>query len=483
MKTKPLSEIIAPIVGENIEEYKNKLINNITYDSRKIKDGSLFIAIKGFKVDGHSYLETAEKNGATAAVVEDQMETVKIPQIKVKDSRAAMAQIVKEFYKPELTQLRTAGITGTNGKTTTTYLVKSVLESAGLPSGLIGTIEYDIAGEKINSWNTTPESTDLLDMMYAMYSKGQKGCVMEVSSHGLALNRADGIDFEVAVFTNLSQDHLDFHKDFEDYFAAKRKLFELLKPDGIAVINNNDEYGKRLINDISRECLTFGLDSNSQIYVRNWSSSLSGLTIDISTPVGDIEINSRLIGQFNVENILGAVGVGLAFKFDLKTIKMGIENVDRIPGRLEPIKLKNNRVAVVDYSHTPDALQKALIELNKINKNNLWVVFGCGGDRDKSKRPIMGKIAEDYATNVIVTSDNPRSENPDTIISDILKGISHKESINIEPDRKEAIYLALRKSETNDIILVAGKGHETYQEINGIKHSFDDRLIIKELDK
>jgi len=483
MKTKPLSEIIAPIVGKNIEEYKRILIKNITYDSRKIKDGSLFVAIKGFKVDGHSYLETAEKNGAAAAVVEDRIETLKIPQIVVEDSRSVLAQIVKEFYKPELSQLRTVGITGTNGKTTTTYLVKSVLESAGLSSGLIGTIEYDIAGEKINSWNTTPESTDLLDMMYTMYSKELKGCVMEVSSHGLALNRADGIDFEVAVFTNLSQDHLDFHDDFEDYFAAKRKLFDLLKPEGIAVINNDDEYGKRLIKNISREYLTFGLDSNAQIYVKNWNSSLDGLTIDIITPLGDVEIISPLIGQFNVENILAAVGVGLTFKFDLKTIKKGIENLDRIPGRLEPVKLKNNRVAVVDYAHTPDALQKALIELNKINKKNLWVVFGCGGDRDKAKRPIMGKIAEDYATKVIVTSDNPRSEDPDKIIEDILAGISQKESIEVEQDRKAAIKLALDKSESNDIILIAGKGHETYQEINGIKHSFDDRLIIKELDK
>jgi len=483
MKTKPLSKIVAPLLGENIENYKRILINNITYDSRKVSNGSLFVAIKGFKVDGHSFLETAEKNGALAAVVEKKVESLKIPQIVVEDCRADMAKIVKEFYDPDLSQLRTVGITGTNGKTTTTYLVKSVLENAGLSSGLIGTIEYDIAGEKINSWNTTPESSDLLEMMYTMYSKGQKGCVMEVSSHGLSLNRVDGIDFEVAVFTNLSQDHLDFHNDFEDYFAAKCKLFELLKPDGMAVINNNDEYGKRLINNISREYLTFGLDSQSQVYVRKWSSNLSGLTIDISTPVGELEINSPLLGQFNVENILAAVGVGLAFKFDLKTIKKGIEKVDRIPGRLEIVKLKNNRVAVIDYSHTPDALKKALIELNKINKNNLWVVFGCGGDRDKAKRPIMGKIAEDYATKVIVTSDNPRSEDPDTIIEDILEGIAQQDSIKVEPDRKAAINLALISSESNDIILVAGKGHEAYQEINGIKHPFDDCQIIKDLDK
>jgi UDP-N-acetylmuramoyl-L-alanyl-D-glutamate--2,6-diaminopimelate ligase len=483
MKTKSLSEIIAPVTGKVNEEYQRIMIRNITYDSRKISNGSLFVAIKGFKVDGHSYLKTTEKNGAAAAIVENKIESIKIPQIVVENSRASMAKIVKEFYTPELSQLRTVGITGTNGKTTTTYLVKSVLDSAGLSSGLIGTIEYDIAGEIISSWNTTPESSDLLDMMYSMYSKGQKGCVMEVSSHGLSLNRVDGIDFEVAVFTNLSQDHLDFHKKFEDYFSAKRRLFSLLKPNGIAVVNYDDEYGKRLINEVSRECITFGLDSDSKVYAKNWNSSLNGLSIDVATPVGDMQINSALIGQFNVENILAAIAVGLAFNFDLKTIKNGIEEVDRIPGRLEPIKLKNGRVAVVDYSHTPDALQKTLLELNKINKNNLWVVFGCGGDRDKSKRPVMGKIAEDYAIKVIVTSDNPRSENPNIIIDGILEGISIKENIIVEPDRKEAIKFALSNSESNDIILVAGKGHETYQEINGIKHPFDDRQIIEELDR
>ncbi len=483
MKTKSLNEIIAPVIGKEIEEYKRIMIRNVTYDSRKIVNGSLFVAIKGFKVDGHSFLETVEKNGAVAAIVENEIDSIDIPQIVVEDGRSAMALLVKEFYSSDITQLRTVGITGTNGKTTTTYLVKSVLDSAGLSSGLIGTIEYNIAGEKIDSWNTTPESADLLDMMYSMVSKGQKGCVMEVSSHGLSLNRADGIDFEVAVFTNLSQDHLDFHKDFEEYFRAKRRLFSLLKPNGAAVINYDDEYGKRLINEVSQECLTFGLDSQAQVYVKKWNSDLDGLTIHISTPIGDVEINSTLIGQFNVENIIAAVAVGLAFNFDLKTIKNGIQNVNRIPGRLEPVKLKNGRVAVIDYSHTPDALQKALIELNKINKNNLWVIFGCGGDRDKTKRPLMGKIAEDYATKVIITSDNPRSENPDIIIEDILQGISIKENVEIKSDRKEAIKFALSNSESNDIILVAGKGHETYQEINGVKHPFDDRRVIEELDK
>jgi UDP-N-acetylmuramoyl-L-alanyl-D-glutamate--2,6-diaminopimelate ligase len=483
MKTKPLSEIIAPIIGKEIEEYKRLMIRNVTYDSRKVNAGSLFIAIKGFRVDGHSFLETAKKNGATAAIVENKIDSIDIPQIVVKDSRIALAQIVKEFYSPDLSQLRTIGITGTNGKTTTTYLVKSVLESAGISSGLIGTIEYDIAGEKILSWNTTPESSDLLDMMYSMYSKGQKGCVMEVSSHGLSLNRVDGIDFEVAVFTNLSHDHLDFHKDVEEYFSVKCKLFTLLKPNGVAVVNFDDEYGKKLINKISQECITFGINSQANVYAENWRSSLNGLTIDVKTPVGDMQINSPLIGQFNVENILAAIAVGLGFQFDLKTIKSGIEQVDRIPGRLEPVIIKNGRVAVIDYSHTPDALQKSLIELNKINKNSLWVVFGCGGDRDKSKRPVMGEIAEDYATKVIVTSDNPRSENPNNIIDDILEGISIKEKVVVEPDRKKAIKFALSNSESNDIILIAGKGHETYQEINGIKHPFDDRLIIEELDK
>lgn len=478
---KSLYELVVAVTGKSKKEYQNIMIRNITYDSRKITEGSLFVAIKGYKVDGHSFLQIAKNNGAAAAIVEDKIDSIKLPQIVVEDSRATMAKIVKELYSPALSHLRTVGITGTNGKTTTAYLVKSVLDQAGLDSGLIGTIEYDIAGEKINSWNTTPESSDLLDMMFSMVSKGQKGCVMEVSSHGLSLNRADGIDFEVAVFTNLSQDHLDFHKDFEDYFNAKSRLFSLLKSNGIAVINFSDEFGKRLMNEVTQNCLTFGLDPQAQVYAKKWRSDLSGLTISIATPSGNVAINSPLIGQFNVENILAAVSVGLAFKFDLQTIKNGIEKVNRIPGRLEPVKLKYNRVAVVDYSHTPDSLKKALIELNKIDKNNLWVVFGCGGDRDKSKRPIMGKIAEEYATQIVITSDNPRSEDPNVIIRDIVAGILKKKNIVIEPDRKKAITYAIENSDQNDIILVAGKGHETYQEIQGIKHSFDDRKIIEEL--
>lgn len=483
MKTKSLNEIIYPVTKEEIDNYKWIMVQNVTYNSCKVTAGSLFVAIKGYKFDGHSFLSAAKQNGAVAAIVENRNDSINIPQIIVKNSRAAMAQICKAFFKPDLDLLRTVGITGTNGKTTTSYLVKSVMESAGLLSGLIGTIEYDIAGEKLNSWNTTPECSDLLEMMYSMVTKGQKGCVMEVSSHGLSLNRVDGIDFEVAVFTNLSQDHLDFHTDFEDYFTAKRKLFSLLKPNGIAVINYDDEFGNRLVNELPWEIITFGLDSKSSVYAKNWDSNLTGLSIEVETPIGDIDIISPLIGQFNVENILAAVGVGLAFKFDLNTIKHGIEKVNRIPGRLDPVRLSKNRVAVVDYSHTPDALQKALQELNKINKNDLWVVFGCGGDRDKSKRPLMGKIAEDCATKIIVTSDNPRTENPDSIISDILYGFTSRENIVVEPDRRKAINIALSKSNPNDIILVAGKGHETYQDINGVKHPFDDRQIIRELDK
>jgi UDP-N-acetylmuramoyl-L-alanyl-D-glutamate--2,6-diaminopimelate ligase len=276
---------------------------------------------------------------------------------------------------------------------------------------------------------------------------------------------------------------LDFHKDFEDYYQAKRKLFNLLKPDGIAVINIDDPYGQRLLNEISRQAITFGMDSQAQVITKVWTSNLKGIELELETPLGELFIHSPLIGQFNVENILAAVGVGLAFKFDLKTIKNGIEKVNRIPGRLDPITLKKGSVAVVDYSHTPDALKKALIELNKICKNNLCVVLGCGGDRDKAKRPIMGKIAEDYATKVMLTSDNPRSENPNAIIQDILAGIRNTENIKIESDRRLAIKIAIENSKKNDIILVAGKGHETYQEIKGIKYPFDDRLVIKEFDQ
>lgn len=483
MKRKSLAEILGNILSKVDSSYHNIYVEKITYDSRKVTPGTLFVAVKGFTVDGHDYLEEAQEKGAIAAIVETKLGDLGLPQVVVKNTRQIMARIAANFYLPEVANIRTVGITGTNGKTTTTYLVRSIMEQAGISSGLIGTIAYHIGDESYPSWNTTPESVDLFEMIYSMYSKGQRGCVMEVSSHGLALNRVDSMNFDAAVFTNLSHDHLDFHHDVDSYFSAKKKLFDLLNPKGIAIINIDDKYGEILKKDIEQNTILFGLNSKADVFPKQWASDLYGINMTINTARGDLEINSSLIGQFNVENILAAVSVGLAFNFDLKTIQAGVEKMKSVPGRLEPIKLSKNRIGIIDYSHTPDALKKALQELNKIAKKDLWVIIGCGGDRDRKKRPIMGKIATDYATHVIVTSDNPRTENPDDIITEIMSGITDKHKVFVEADRKKSIQIALDNTNKNDIILIAGKGHETYQEIQGIKYPFDDKQVILELDQ
>ncbi len=455
-------------------------VSRIDYDSRKVKDGSLFIAISGFTTDGHRYLPEVANKGAVAAIVERKNNQIHLPQFVVENSRQIMALVSARLYQEELSKMRLVGITGTNGKTTISFLIKSILETAGLRSGLIGTIYYDIAGNVTKAWNTTPESADICHFLYQMNRGGQSGCVLEVSSHGLFLKRIDGLAFEVAVFTNLTQDHLDFHGDMEAYFDAKKRLFTHLQPSGAAVINILDPYGQRLANGIEQDVIDYAAgDRDASVSAVKWHSTIHGLAFIVRTPVGPVEIHSALIGDFNVENILAAIATGLAMQFDLNTIRRGIEAVKSIPGRLQTLRIENDRTVVIDYSHTPDALQKALLVLQRITRKNLWVVFGCGGDRDRTKRPIMGKVAGDIADHVVVTSDNPRSEDPIEIINAIVPGIGSDKNIHIEPDRKQAIIYSLNHAQAGDTILIAGKGHEDYQEIRGKRFPFDDRKIVE----
>jgi UDP-N-acetylmuramoyl-L-alanyl-D-glutamate--2,6-diaminopimelate ligase len=480
MKVKSLEQILENVRVVQKHNYSDCQIEKITHNSVEITDNSLFVAIRGYATDGHKYLKEAEKKGAVAAIVEKQASDIRIPQIEVVNSRDALAQTTVNFFQPELSQMRLIGITGTNGKTTTSLLIKSIMESAGIRCGLIGTIYYQIGKEQRNAWNTTPESADLCRMFYEMYQNGQRGCVLEVSSHALALRRVNYLEFETAVFTNLTQDHLDFHKNMEEYFTAKKSLFSLLKANGTAVINCQDDYGQNLIQSLDCNIVSFGSGESGDIRADSWQSHIDGLDLKISTGNDIIEINSPLIGEFNVENILAAVSTGLALGIDNKKIIKGIEDVSIIPGRLETIKLDNDVTAVVDYAHTPDALEKAINVLRELTRKQLWVVFGCGGDRDKTKRPIMGRITSSLADRIIITSDNPRSEDPDEIIADIISGIEGKSGFIVESDRKKAIESALCEATQGDTILIAGKGHEDYQEINGIKHPFDDRLIVKD---
>jgi UDP-N-acetylmuramoyl-L-alanyl-D-glutamate--2,6-diaminopimelate ligase len=480
MRVKTLDQVLAHIPGVEREKFSGMQVAEITHNSLRAGPQSLFVAISGYQTDGHKYVKSARENGAVAAVVERVVPDVDIPQIVVQDSRDALARVSLNLYQPEIDAMQLIGVTGTNGKTTTSLLVQSILDSSGMHSGLIGTMYYKIGNQYTPAWNTTPEASDLCRMYYQMSQAGQFCCVLEVSSHALALKRVKYQTFDIAIFTNLTQDHLDFHENMEDYFNAKKLLFSQLKPTGTAVINHNDEYGQKLIAQQTGKIITFGTNPAADVHPIAISGDINGIRMQVKYKNETLSITSPLIGEFNIENLLAAVATGFALNINGDKICTGIAKMRNIPGRLETIQLSDNRTVVVDYSHTPDALQKALKVLRLLTEKRLLVVFGCGGDRDKAKRPIMGRIASHGADHVFVTSDNPRSEDPEKIIADIREGINdHKKTI-IQPDRRNAIHQAIQLAKPGDIVLIAGKGHEDYQEIQGVKHPFDDRKIVRE---
>jgi UDP-N-acetylmuramoyl-L-alanyl-D-glutamate--2,6-diaminopimelate ligase len=475
-----LNKLFKDITDIPDEKFNAIEIRKIQYDSRKIEKGDLFVAVKGFKSDGHTYLQQVQKMGAAAAVVQEIKPGLNLVQIPVKDTRKVMALLAYNYYRENLKKLSIIGITGTNGKTTCSYLIQSMLQTAGISCGLAGTIHYIIGTRKIDAWNTTPEAVDLYEMLSGMQQDGNKACVLEVSSHALALNRVSGLNFKAAVFTNLSRDHMDFHSDMEEYFSEKRKLFTQLSTDGCAVINMDDNYGKRLT--VQAEKLTYGLNSSSDVYPAEWKMDSYGTQLNINTPLGEIKIYSALIGEYNVYNILASVATGLAMKLSLQNISKGIESLKSVPGRLEKYVLGNGALAVIDYAHSPDALQNALETLRKITRGKLICLFGCGGDRDKGKRPQMGETAQRLADVVFITDDNPRTESPQAIIDDILAAVKLNDQIHVVPDRREAIRQAVRFAGKDDVILIAGKGHENYQIIGTSKYNFNEAEIIRETD-
>ena len=472
-------------------------ISGLSYDSRKIKPGELFFAIRGFKTDGHKYIEEAISNGAVAVVVEEIQDLdPAIAQILVPDTRAAMGKMAAAYFNYPSRRLRVVGVTGTNGKTTTTYLIKSILEQAGYTVGLIGTVQAMIGSSVIPAQRTTPESVDLQAMLAEMVVHNLDYVVMEVSSHALDLNRTVGLEFDTAVFTNLTQDHLDFHQDFEHYFQAKFKLFaglmqEQTKEGKVSIVNVDDPYGLKIASRSSAPVYSYGIQQQAQFRACEINVGSRGVKYRLLTPLGDLHLDLNLTGQFNVYNTLAACAAGFAAGAGLSDIKAGLERVGGVPGRFELIDMGQDFAVIIDYAHTPDSLGNILETARGFAKNRVITVFGAGGDRDRSKRPLMGRVTAELSDYVILTADNPRSEDPVQICREIERGIlpimGQKASFGyvIEPSRSKAIEMAIRAAKAGDVVIIAGKGHETYQEFADGKIDFDDRAearrVLKEL--
>jgi UDP-N-acetylmuramoyl-L-alanyl-D-glutamate--2,6-diaminopimelate ligase len=456
-------------------------ISALVYDTRLVAPGSLFFCVPGFTRDGHDFADDAIARGAVALVVQREL-AVAVPQMLVSGVRAAMAQAAAAFYRDPTAELQVAGITGTNGKTTTAFLVRALLEAAGRQTGLMGTVKSVIAGTEHEVTRTTPEAIDLQRTFREMADGGDIACVMEVSSHALQLHRADAIRFDVAIFTNLTQDHLDFHPTMEDYFAAKRLLFVTDRPArhgaDFSVINTDDPYGARLAAQIPG-AITFALHSEATYRGRDVQTGLGGSHFTVDTPDGPLQLRSPLHGEFNVYNVIGALAAARALGVPAPTCVEAIATAGQVPGRFETVDEGQPFAVLVDYAHTPDSLENVLRAARPLAQRRLSVVFGCGGDRDRGKRPQMGEIARRLADDVIVTSDNPRSEDPETIIAEILQGSG--EDVLHDADRQAAIGRALHDAQAGDVVVIAGKGHEQGQEFaGGHKVPFDDVSVARE---
>ncbi|HEX5469095.1 MAG TPA: UDP-N-acetylmuramoyl-L-alanyl-D-glutamate--2,6-diaminopimelate ligase [Gaiellaceae bacterium] len=449
-------------------------VTDLAYDARRVTTGALFVCVPGLRVDGHDFAPQALAAGAAALVVERELE-LPVPQLVVADSREAMALAADAFFGCPTRELEVVGVTGTNGKTTTAFLLFAILAAAGRRPGLLGTIENRVGGERRAAVRTTSEAIDVQRLLREMLDAGDTSCAMEATSHGSALKRLVGIRFAVLVFTNLSQDHLDFHGTLEEYFDAKRRLFTEPDVDGRrprAVVNLDDDFGRRLIEELraaGEEPTTFSLED-----ARGLELTAAGARF----AVDGIEIETRLRGRFNVENVLGAVRAARVLGIEAEAIATGIRHVTGVPGRFEAVDEGQAFTVLVDYAHTPEALENVLKEAREITFGRLVCVFGCGGDRDRGKRPLMGEAAARLADSVIVTSDNPRSEEPQAIIDEILAGITGE--VDVEPDRETAIVAALEQAEDGDVVVVAGKGHEQGQELGGRTIPFDDREVARE---
>jgi len=453
-------------------------ITNLAYDNREAQPGSLFFCVPGFIRDGRDFATDSVSRGAAALVVERPL-ALGVPEVRVKSVRAAMALAAAAFYRDPTAELQTVGVTGTNGKTTTAFLVRALLQAAGRQAGLLGTVKSVIGGEQREVQRTTPEAIELQRTLRDMVDRGDRACVMEVSSHALELHRADAIHFAAAIFTNLTQDHLDFHSTMEDYFAAKRLLFRGAEPPSRAIVNADDAYGARLAAEIDGP-ITFALRSPADYRATAVTTGLGGSAFTAQTPDGELELASPLRGEFNVYNVLGALAAARALGVPADTCLEAIATFGQVPGRFETIDDGQPFAVVVDYAHTPDSLENVLKAARDLTETRVIVVFGCGGDRDRGKRPLMGEIARRLADRVIVTSDNPRSEDPEAIIGEILAGAGA--GAVRKTDRRTALAQAIGEAASGDVVVIAGKGHEQGQEFEaGRKIPFDDVTVAHEI--
>ena len=491
-----LAELIAPCEQSGqVTHRQGSLevsVSAVTDDSRHVRPGTVFVAVKGEREDGHGYLGRAVEAGAVALIVQDgsRLPAATIPAVAIRNTRQALGALASRVLGDPSGRLRMIGVTGTNGKTTTTYLAKAVLEAAGKRTGLIGTVSYHIGSERIEASHTTPGAVDLQHLLNRMERAGLDSVVMEVSSHALAMDRTSGCEYDTAVFTNLTQDHLDYHHSMEEYFQAKLRLFtglrgQLKSRPKRAVLNADDPWTARIREACAAPVWTYSLRTPSDIKANDVRLSIEGTTFTADTPLGRLSLRSRLVGEHNVYNMLAAIGIGISESVPMDAIREGLASVGNVPGRFERVDAGQDFTVIVDYAHTEDALNRLLAAAEALKTGRIITVFGCGGDRDRGKRPKMGQVATERSDVVILTSDNPRTEDPLAILAEVEAGVRtvlKTRSIPYEtiPDRRIAIETAIRMAKPRDMVLIAGKGHEDYQIIGKTKHHFDDREVARE---
>jgi UDP-N-acetylmuramoyl-L-alanyl-D-glutamate--2,6-diaminopimelate ligase len=476
-----LADLVARLPGAEVAADPGTPVDHVTYDSRQVQPGSMFVAIRGLSADGNAFVDAACRKGA-AVVVSEAPPAAGVPWVRVADARIALAVFSAAVLGDPARSLRLVGVTGTNGKTTTAYLIDAALRAQGERVGLLGTVQYRIAERVAEAVRTTPESSDLQALFREMVDAGCSHAVIEVSSHSLELKRVHGCAFEVAVFTNLTRDHLDFHGDMDRYFAAKRVLFDtLLREDGTAIVNADDDRGREIAATSRGRVWTYGLDRPADLRARNVTLSLDGTRFHVDSPAGSFEVKTPLLGRFNVQNLLAAFGASLALGIAPDKALLGLRSLAGVPGRLERVDAGQDFTVVVDYAHTDDALKNLLETVRDLGPRRIITVFGCGGDRDKSKRPLMGAVASRLSDVVVVTSDNPRSEPPEAILEEIQRGMNERRQSerHVIVDRGEAIARALEMAGPGDAVVIAGKGHETYQVLRDRTIPFDDRQVAR----